>query len=112
MAAHIREPQAMILKNPSHIQHSTGTCHSRAVVAGFDECSIISVKCADCGAMQRCQSIIESGKAHGAYAQLLTPDGYRCYACAHEDGWLDFERDGFFAPTLGGGSAVMSRVEG
>jgi hypothetical protein len=112
MTAHIREPQVMVLHNPSHIQHRTGACRSRAVVVGFDESSIDSVKCADCSEPQRCKSILESGNAHGAYAQLLTPDGYRCYACAHEDGWLDFKRDGFFTPTLGGEFAALSKSEG
>ena len=102
MAAPAHDPQVMVLRNPAHIQHRIKACVSRTVVVRFDDVSVDSVKCADCGEPQRCKSKLASGREHGSYAQLLTPDGYRCYACAHEDGWLDFKRDGFFTPVLGG----------
>ena len=104
------QPQRLALRNFAHIQHRGHVCNSHVVVVEFGNDSISSVSCVDCGAPQRCRSRIESGREHGAFAQVLTPDGYRCFACAYEDGWWESARDGFFEPLLGGETADPQTV--
>jgi hypothetical protein len=79
------------------IEHGRPGCRGRTVAVTHDKFSnglIIGVACTSCAMPQHCAAPTAGGR-HGRAATVLTPAGWRCFECAHQDGYWSEERYGF-----------------
>ena len=92
------EPVVLSAAHAKATRHQDSACRSRTLIIAHEPSRgglIVAVSCSACATPQHCSALTSTGHLQGRSANVLTPDGWRCFECAAAGGYWNERRDGF-----------------